>query len=227
MSRYIFLYLVMASQTIENYLKALYNLSNDVDEINVTDLANSMDVSLPSVNSMVKKLAKMGLILYEKYKPLQITELGKKEAALIIRKHRLTEMYLVEKMGFGWDEVHHIAEHIEHLKSPEFFDRIDELLGFPTHDPHGSPIPDKSGQFESMDLHKLSDCEVGDKVVVKALGYTSEEFLKFLNSKDFALNLQLKILAIEPFDNSMTLSYAGHPEEVFSEKVCEKLLVKV
>lgn len=216
----------MASQTIENYLKALYNLSNDVDEINVTDLAKSMDVSLPTVNSMVKKLAKMGLILYEKYKPLQITEQGKKEAALIIRKHRLTEMYLVERMGFGWDEVHDIAEHIEHLKSPEFFDRVDELLGFPTHDPHGSPIPDKDGHFESMDLRKLSDCKAGDEVVVKALGHTSEEFLKFLNSKDFSLNLKLKIHSVEPFDNSMTLSYAGRAKEVFSEKVCEKLLVR-
>lgn len=218
---------MMASQTIENYLKALYNLSNDVDEINVTDLAKSMDVSLPTVNSMVKKLAKMGFILYEKYKPLQITEQGKKEAALIIRKHRLTEMYLVEKMGFGWDEVHEIAEHIEHLKSPEFFDRVDEILGFPTHDPHGSPIPDKDGHIESMNLKKLSDCKAGDEVVVKALGHTSEEFLRFLNSKDFSLNLKIKILSVEPFDNSMTLTYADRPEEVFSEKVCNKLLVKV
>lgn len=216
----------MASQTIENYMKALFNLSEQSDKINVTDLAKSMDVSLPTVNSMVKKLASMGLVKYEKYKPLEITELGKKEAALIIRKHRLTEMFLVDKMGIGWDEVHDIAEHIEHLKSPLFFDRVDEILGYPTHDPHGSPIPDRKGHIESQNLKKLSDCTSGDQVILKALANTSEEFLKYLNQKKLSLGLKIKILNVETFDGSMTLQYDGHSKEIMSNKVCEKLLVE-
>ncbi len=215
----------MASQTIENYMKTLFSLSEQSDKINVTDLANSMDVSLPTVNSMVKKLASMGLVKYEKYKPLEITELGKKEAALIIRKHRLTEMFLVEKMGIGWDEVHEIAEHIEHLKSPLFFDRLDEILGYPTHDPHGSPIPDKNGHIESLDLKKLSDCKTGDLVTLKALANTSEEFLKYLNQKNLSLGQEIEVLEVESFDGNMTIRYEGNPKEIFSEKVCEKLLV--
>lgn len=215
----------MASQTIENYMKTLFSLSEESDKINVTDLAKSMDVSLPTVNSMVKKLASMGLVKYEKYKPLEITELGKKEAALIIRKHRLTEMFLVEKMGIGWDEVHDIAEHIEHLKSPLFFDRLDEILGYPTHDPHGSPIPDKNGHIESLDLKKLSDCNSGELVTLKALANTSEEFLKYLNQKKLSLGQEIEVLEVESFDGSMTIRYEGQSKEIFSEKVCEKLLV--
>ena len=218
--------LFMASQTIENYMKALFNLSDASDKVNVTDLAKSMDVSLPTVNSMVKKLASMGLVKYEKYKPLEITDLGKKEAALIIRKHRLIEMFLVEKMGIGWDEVHDIAEHIEHLKSPLFFERVDELLGYPTHDPHGSPIPDKHGHIEIQKLKKLSECKSGDLVTLKALANTSEEFLKYLTQKELSLGTDIEVLEVESFDNSMTIKYSDHHKEIMSEKVCEKLLVR-
>jgi DtxR family Mn-dependent transcriptional regulator len=136
----------MASQTEENYLKALFSLADEKGEISVSELSRILEVSMPTANSMVKNLHEQGLVHYEKYKPLSLTLKGKKEAALIIRKHRLTEMYLVEKMGFGWEKVHEIAEQIEHIKSTAFFDRMDELLGHPTIDPHGSPIPDKHGR---------------------------------------------------------------------------------
>jgi DtxR family Mn-dependent transcriptional regulator len=115
----------MASPTEENYLKALFNLANEQGEINATDLSSILQVSTPTVNSMVRNLCKQGLVNYEKYKPISLTAKGKREAALVIRKHRLTEMYLVEKMGFGWEMVHEIAEQIEHIKSPVFFDRMD------------------------------------------------------------------------------------------------------
>lgn len=217
----------MATQTIENYLKALFSLSEESHMINVTDLANRMEVSLPTVNSMVKKLASLGLVKYERYKPLELSTEGKKAAALIIRKHRLTEMFLVEKMGFGWDEVHDIAEHIEHLKSPLFFDRLDEMLDFPTHDPHGSPIPDKHGHLMRRDLKKLSEFGKGEKVILKALANTEEEFLRFLDQKKLSLDCVIEIVQIEPFDGSMTLRYSGLPDQVFSEKVCFSLLATV
>jgi len=125
-----------------------------------------LSVSTPTANSMIKRLHEKEFVVYEKYKPIKLTEKGKKEAALIVRKHRLTEMFLVEKMGFGWEKVHAIAEQIEHIKSPIFFDKMDELLGYPNLDPHGSPIPNKEGKIESLQNSelKLSDCKEEDKI---------------------------------------------------------------
>src|SRR5271154_3393130 len=154
----------MISLTEENYLKELFNLSSETGEVNVNELSKRLEIKMPTVTIMMKKLAEMGLVHYESYKPLKLTENGKKEAGLIIRKHRLTEMFLVEKMGFGWEDVHEIAEQIEHIHSPDFFDKMDELLGFPKIDPHGSPIPDKNGKMEWKQYHKLSDCKTGDTI---------------------------------------------------------------
>src|SRR5690606_35784436 len=139
----------MISQTEENYLKALFALSGTTGEASVNELSKQLDIKMPTVNSMMKRLAEKGLVLYESYKPLKLTEKGRKEAALIIRKHRLIEMYLVEKMGFGWEEVHDIAEQIEPIQSPAFFPKMDALLGYPKVDPHGSPIPVVNGQVIS------------------------------------------------------------------------------
>ena len=118
----------MNSLVEENYLKALFNLSIENGQVNVNDLSQRLEIKMPTVTSMMKKLAGKGLVHYESYKPLRLTEQGKIEAALIIRKHRLTEMFLVEKMGFGWEQVHDIAEQIEHIHSDLFFAKIDELL---------------------------------------------------------------------------------------------------
>ncbi|MCK9450952.1 MAG: metal-dependent transcriptional regulator [Bacteroidales bacterium] len=137
----------MASQIVENYLKAFINHSNSEGELLISQLSTLMHVRMPTVNSMMKNLKKQGLVNYEKYKPLSLTEKGRKVAALVVRKHRLTEMYLYEKMGFSAEEVHEIAEQIEHINAPKLFDRMDELLGFPNFDPHGSPIPDSFGEI--------------------------------------------------------------------------------
>lgn len=215
----------MVSQSIENYLKVIFNQSTASEEVNTSGIAQALEVSLPSVNSMVKKLANLGLLEYEKYKPLKITKKGKYQAALIIRKHRLTEMYLVEKMGFGWEEVHEIAEQLEHVQSDAFFDRMDELLGNPRFDPHGSPIPDKQGKIASHGFRRLSDCSPGETVILKALNHTSDDFLLYLNSKGLALGLAIEIHHIEPFDKNMILSYENHKNQVLSSVVCDKLMV--
>src|SRR6478672_4911717 len=125
------LHLRMHSYTEENYLKALFNLANEKGEVGPNELSKQLAIKMPTVNSMMKKLADKKLVYYESYKPLRLTEKGKKEAGLIIRKHRLTEMFLVQKMGFGWENVHEIAEQVEHIHSPDFFQKMDELLGFP------------------------------------------------------------------------------------------------
>ncbi|WP_425638620.1 iron dependent repressor, metal binding and dimerization domain protein [Algoriphagus yeomjeoni] len=217
----------MASQTEENYLKSLFNLANDKNEVNISELAAQMQVSLPTVNSMVKTLQKNDWLIYEKYKPVILTQKGKKEAALIIRKHRLTEMFLVNKMGFGWEEVHEIAEQVEHIHAPKFFERMDEMMGFPTIDPHGSPIPDKQGRIQEINYLTLSKCKAGQTVILAALTNSSTEFLEFLNGRDLSLGAELKILSKEAYDQSIVVSYQDHSSETLSEKVCEKLLIKL
>ncbi|HMH24433.1 MAG TPA: metal-dependent transcriptional regulator [Puia sp.] len=216
----------MNSQTEENYLKALFNLANDKGEASVNELSKQLNIKMPTVNSMVKKLADKKLVHYESYKPIRLTEKGKKEAALIIRKHRLTEMYLVDKMGFGWEQVHNIAEQIEHIQSPEFFGKMDELLGFPKVDPHGSPIPDQNGKLEWLQYKKLSDCKVKETVTLAAVIHSSDEFLKFLNSRELQLGTTLKIRSVEAFDGSMTVSYGKRKSEMLSLPACDRLLVK-
>jgi DtxR family transcriptional regulator, Mn-dependent transcriptional regulator len=210
----------------ENYLKALFSLSDEKGEVTVQELSKALQIKMPSVNSMVKKLAEKKLVLYESYKPLRLSEKGKREAGLVIRKHRLTEMYLVEKMGFGWEQVHEIAEQVEHLQSPMFFDKMDELLGFPNVDPHGSPIPDKDGKILWLQYKKLSDAAAGDKVKLAAVTNSSEDFLKFLNGRGLHLGLLVKVISIEAFDGSMVVQFGKKPNEMLSRLVAEKLLTE-
>ncbi|WP_026954325.1 metal-dependent transcriptional regulator [Algoriphagus vanfongensis] len=217
----------MASTTEENYLKALFNLSNPAGEVGISELAQHLQVSMPSANSMVKTLHKSGLLIYEKYKPVTLTQKGKKEAALIIRKHRLTEMFLVNKMGFGWEEVHEIAEQVEHIHAPKFFERMDEMMGHPTVDPHGSPIPDKQGRIQEMHFKSLAEVQPGQEVVLVALRDSSIEFLEYLNSRQLSLGTELRLISKEAFDESIVVSYLDSEKETLSQKVCEKLLVKI
>ncbi len=216
----------MPSQTEENYLKALFTLSEEKGEVSLSELSQALQVSTPTANSMVKKLHEKGFVAYEKYRPISVTSKGRKEAALILRRHRLTEMYLVSKMGFGWEEVHEIAEQIEHIKSQKFFDRMDELLGFPSLDPHGSPIPDKEGNIEWQSYKRLSQVAKGEVVALRALHNSSNEFLNYLNSRHIELGTQIRVLGIESFDLSMTVAYEPFTEVVLTYEVCERLLVE-
>ena len=214
----------MASQTEENYLKALFFLDVKNPEIAISDLSKKLKVSTPTANSMVKKLAVKGLVKYEKYKPLILTGKGRKTAALIIRKHRLTEMYLVEEMGFGWEEVHDIAEQMEHLNSPAFFLRMDEILGFPSQDPHGSPIPDKEGNIQRQSYASLSSFEEGDRGVLSALSNSSKDFLDFLNSKNIQLGMEFHVKKMEDFDSSIEVE-VDQQSLTLSKMVTDRLLM--
>lgn len=217
----------MASFAEENYLKAIFSLSSEKETVNITQLSNILQVSLPTANSMVKNLKKQDLINYEKYKPISLTEKGRQIASAVVRKHRLTEMFLVEKMGFGWDEVHEIAEQVEHIDSPDFFERMNEILKFPTIDPHGSPIPDKNGKINRQNYLRLSNCKSGDIVRLASLSNDSSEFLKFLNNHELHLGVELEIKSIESFDKSMKIKYLNHPSETFSQTICDRLLVEL
>lgn len=216
----------MATRTEENYLKALFSLTKLKEGVNATELSKLLQVSMPTVNSMVKNLKKQGFVNYEKYKPLSLTEPGKKEAAFVLRKHRLTEMFLFERMGFGWEEVHAIAEQIEHIDSPAFFQRMDELLGFPRIDPHGSPIPDIHGEIIQTSHAKLSSFVSGNFVKFVALDFSTTDFLNFLTSRELNLGINIEILSVESYDKSMTIRYANHPAETFSQEICDRILVE-
>jgi DtxR family Mn-dependent transcriptional regulator len=213
------------SPTEENYLKTLFYLENREGEASVNELSKALDIKMSTVNSMMKKFAEKELVHYESYKPLKLTSKGKQKAALILRKHRLTEMFLYEKMGLGWEEVHSIAEQIEHINSPIFFDRMDELLGHPHIDPHGSPIPDKKGNLPKMNYYKLSECIIGETVTFSAVTNSSEDLLQFLSKRNLTLGLKLIITDIESFDGSMTISHTANNNEILSKFICDRLLV--
>ncbi len=217
----------MASQTEENYLKALLTLSYNKEDVSISELSNLLNVRLPTVNSMVKNLKKQGFVNYEKYRPLSLTNEGKTKAALILRKHRLTEMFLVEQMGFGWEEVHEIAEQVEHINSSVFFERMDELMGHPTIDPHGSPIPDKNGNMDLKNHLKLSEVKAGSNVKLVAIVNDASNFLSYLNKKGLKLEIEMKVVEVEPFDKSMCISYPDHEQELLSQEVCNLLYVEV
>ena len=217
----------MHSYTEENYLKALFQLSDEKGETSVHELSRQLGIKMPTVNSMMKKLGEKKLVRYESYKPLRLTEKGKKVAALIIRKHRLTEMFLVEKMGFGWEEVHDIAEQIEHIQSPVFFEKMDKLLDYPKIDPHGSPIPDNNGHIKWMNYHKLSTCKPGQILKLAAVSNATADFLTFLNNRGLKLGLKLKVKSIEAFDGSIVVNYGRNRTATLSFTACTRLLVEL
>ena len=215
----------MNSLTEENYLKAIFHLLDSENQVTVNELSKFLQIKMPSVNSMMKKFADKNWVIYETYKPIKVTELGRKEAAIVVRKHRLTEMFLVEKMGFGWENVHEIAEQLEHVHSEDFFDKMDEILNFPKVDPHGEPIPDKDGIIITQNLKKLSECKINDMVILTSVTISTDDFLNYLNQRNLALGVEILIKNIEKFDGSMQITFADRTE-ILSKMVCEKLLVK-
>jgi DtxR family Mn-dependent transcriptional regulator len=215
----------MISLTEENYLKAIFHLINDENCVTINEMSKLLNVKMPSVNNMMKKFADKKWVIYESYKPIKITDSGKKQAALVVRKHRLTEMFLVEKMNFGWENVHEIAEQVEHIQSDLFFDKMDQLLNFPKFDPHGEPIPDKDGNIIDQHLKKLSICKVGDIVIFSAVTISDDDFLSFLTAKNLELGKEIEIVEIEKYDQSMTVKIDDQ-QKILSKLVSEKILVK-
>lgn len=213
------------TSTEENYLKALYHLCSDEKKVTVNELSKFLDLKMPSINNMMKKFHEKNWVVHESYKPIIVTEKGMKQAALVVRKHRLTEMFLVEKMNFGWENVHEIAEQLEHLQSEIFFEKMDEILNYPKFDPHGEAIPDKEGNVISQDLCKLSQCKPGENVVFKAVTFSDQNFLEYLNEKNIQLGCKIEILKIESFDQNIVVKI-NIKTETLSHKAAEKLLVQ-
>ena len=210
----------------ENYLKAIYHLESDSKKgISTNAIAKSLETKASSVTDMVKKLSEKEVVLYIKYQGVTLTEFGKKTAANIVRKHRLWEVFLVEKLNFSWDEVHEVAEQLEHIKSPKLINQLDALLGFPTHDPHGDPIPDKDGHVNKLDKILLSTLNKNESGVCVGVNDSSSEFLRFLDKKKITLGKKITVLEKEDFDDSLFIEVDGEKLSI-SKKIANNLYIK-
>ena len=210
----------------ENYLKVIYHLSlNQTKGITTNSIANEMVSKPSSVTDMVQKLADKGLVIYKKYQGVSLTDEGRFTALMIVRKHRLWEVFLLEKLDFSWDEVHDVAEQLEHIKSEKLTDKLEEFLGFPTEDPHGDPIPDRNGKIAKMDKKLLSEIAIGKKVICVGVKDSSSAFLQYLDKQQIALGSAIEVISKEDFDMSLTLKL-GDKQVTVSNKIAANLFVK-
>lgn len=216
----------MFSPSEENYIKAIYHLENISNKgISTNAIAEKLETKASSVTDMIKKLSDKKLVVYKKYQGVTLTDFGKKTAANIVRKHRLWEVFLVEKLNFSWDEVHDVAEQLEHIKSQKLINQLDVLLGFPTHDPHGDPIPDKNGNINKVDKKILSSLSKNESGVCVGVKDSSSEFLQFLDKKNITLGKEIKVLEKEDFDNSLSIEVSGKKMSI-SHKIANNLYIK-
>lgn len=211
----------------ENYLKTIYHLTIVSDsEISTNAIAEKMETKASSVTDMLKKLAEKDLVNYKKYQGVSLTEKGRLSAKMIVRKHRLWEVFLVEKLDFSWDEVHDIAEQLEHIKSEKLINKLDDFLGNPTEDPHGDPIPDANGQIVKIEKQLLSEFPLQQKGICVGVKDTSSEFLKYLDKQQIALGSTIEVVSKETFDASLKIK-VDQKELVVSNKIAANLYVKL
>jgi DtxR family Mn-dependent transcriptional regulator len=214
------------SFTEENYLKAIYKLQEKNGEIVATSaLAQAMGVHAPSVTDMLKRMAQKKLVSYQKSKGFKLTEKGRQVAVAIIRNHRLWEVFLVDKLGFGWDEVHDLAEQLEHIHSEPLVNKLDSYLGYPKADPHGDPIPDANGVLPKSKSVLLSSLKPGDQGTFTGVTDHTAAFLNYLDKAGIALGSVIKIKSIEEYDQTYTLQLKNKKEVVASFKVANSLLI--
>jgi DtxR family Mn-dependent transcriptional regulator len=215
----------MNSHIEENYLKAIYKLSLSANgAVSTSALAAEMGVQSASVTDMLKKLAAKKMIRYEKYHGVELSKTGMETATRIVRKHRLWETFLVEKLGFGWGEVHDVAEQLEHVQSEKLVDSLDAFLDFPKVDPHGDPIPDKDGVVRKRQTKVLTELRPGECGIISAVKHDGKDLLDYLDRHDLVLDNQVEVMEILEFDGSMQLKVGGKTQYV-SEKIATNILV--
>jgi DtxR family Mn-dependent transcriptional regulator len=215
----------MNSQSEEDYLKALYHLEMDFNAVSTNSIAEYLDMKPSSVTDMLKKLSEKKFINYQKYKGTSLTKKGKLIALSIIRKHRLWETFLVEKLGFGWDQVHTIAEQLEHIKSDELIENLDNFLGNPKYDPHGDPIPSKDGNIEKMNQKILVELKASQKGIITGVKKGTASLLNYLDKEKVKLGDSIKVIEILEFDGTYIVEI-NKRKLSFSEKICQNLLLE-
>ena len=211
----------------ENYLKSIFHLSKDFPKgVSTNAIAKDMETKASSVTDMLKKLSEKKMVNYKKYQGVLLTKQGEKTAINLIRKHRLWEVFLVEKLNFNWDEVHVIAEELEHIKSEKLTNELDRFLDYPKKDPHGDPIPDKDGNIIKDVKALLSTLNVGDKGVCVGVNDTSSEFLKYLDKQNIAIGKEIAVIEKEIFDGSIRIRISDS-EFYISHQIAKNLFVKI
>ena len=210
----------------ENYIKVIYHLSLVSPKgVNTNAIAGMLDTKASSVTDMLKKLAEKELVSYQKYQGVTLTDKGFYLAKMIVRKHRLWEVFLVDKLNFSWDEVHEIAEELEHIKSEKLINKLDEFLGFPSFDPHGDPIPNAKGELVKIDKFLLSEAILNTDYVCVGVKNSSVEFLQYLDKQNISLGSTIKVVSREEFDSSLTIILNSNTITI-SNKIAENLFIK-
>lgn len=216
----------MHSVSEENYIKAIYHLQGGDTLVSTNDIAGSMRTKASSVTDMLKKLADKKLVTYIPYQGSKLTASGLHCATQIIRKHRLWELFLVEKLNFAWDEVHEVAEQLEHIQSRKLIDEIDKLLDYPKHDPHGDPIPDTHGNYELVQQITLSQLKKGDKGIINGVVDTSSPFLNYLDKHKIQLGSAVEVIEQESYDQSFIIKTANKEIHI-SKSIADNLYLKI
>lgn len=211
----------------ENYLKAIYHLEKHGNgKVTATAIAEELDNNPASVVDMLKRLSEKKLIQYDKNKGAVLTSSGQKVAVLIVRKHRLWEVFLHDKLGYSWDEVHDIAEQLEHIRDYDLPDRLDKFLGFPKYDPHGDPIPQSNGNLPTFSSIPLSEAGINRKMKVVKVSDGSADFLRYLEKQGIGLNQMILVREIQEFDKSVLVELKGKKEVYLSAEAAKKIFVK-
>ena len=212
----------------ENYIKAIYHLSDaGAQQASTNAIAEKLATKPASVSDMIRKLSAKGVISYVKYQGVNITEEGKKVALKVIRKHRLWEVFLVNKLNFHWDEVHEIAEQLEHVHSSLLITRLDEFLGYPKFDPHGDPIPNAEGELSSQPMKILSDLPKGKTSELVALKDSGSAFLNYLDRQNITIGSHIRVMDQIEFDGSVEITINDGPVLTISKQAADNLMVVV
>lgn len=217
----------MLSIAEENYIKRLLSLSldnPDKEGVGTNELASGLQVKPSTANDMLKKLRQKELIQYEKYGKIHLTEEGRRIGMDILRKHRLWETFLYQKLDFTWDEVHEVAEQLEHIQSEKLVEKLDKFLGFPDFDPHGDPIPNSQGEIKLLAKKMLSDAEVGQACKMVAVKDNSAVFLNYVMELGLGINNKIEILSRQDFDESIEISINGKSARV-SKKFAQNIYI--
>lgn len=216
------------SLTEENYLKAIYHLSETSENgVSTNAIADELSTKAASVSDMIRKLSRKKVINYQKYRGVQITDLGSKIALQVIRKHRLWEVFLVEKLDFNWDEVHEVAEQLEHIKSSTLISRLDKFLGYPTMDPHGDPIPDENGEIKQSPQMALYEFEENRMGIVVKVPDTDPSLLRHLDKIGMRLGSKIKVLEKVEFDNSALITIDQGKEIYLSGEIAKNIMLAI
>ena len=217
----------MLSSAEENYIKAIFKISDKKGiPVSTNSIADELETTAASVTDMIQKLSDKNLVFYEKYKGVSLSSDGKTQATRLLRKHRLWECFLVDKLGFPWDEVHDIAEQLEHVQSDKLIDRLAEFLDHPKFDPHGDPIPDSGGRFTLRQQTKLSELSPGHSCLVVGVSEHSSTYLQYLADIGIQIGASINILDMYPYDGALKIKIENEAPQIISKQVAQNMIVK-